>query len=150
MPKKTLKNVKLKWCKFTTLDQYGKYSCQIDLNQEQYDQLVSWGLKPKRNAEDGSLFIRVRRDEDKGPVVVKDAALNTITATIANGAIANVMLDVYEYKRYGGGTACRIEKVQVLVWEAYGDDEDFEEVVDPIGGSDDSDGGDEEEGNRMF
>ena len=70
----------------------------------------------------------VRRDEDRGPVVVKDAALNVITANIANGAIANVMLDVFEYKKFGGGIACRIEKVQVLVWDIYGDDADFEEV----------------------
>lgn len=141
---KTLKNVTLKWCKFGTVDDYGKYSCQISLSTAQAEQVAGWGLKTKQD-EDGNYFIRVRRDEDRGPVVVKDAALNVITANIANGAIANVMLDVFEYKKFGGGIACRIEKVQVLVWDIYGDDADFEEVSDSelptVGGSNGTSGG---------
>ena len=155
---KTLKNVTLKWCKFSTVDDYGKYSCQISLSTAQAEQVAGWGLKTKQD-EDGNYFIRVRRDEDRGPVVVKDAALNVITANIANGAIANVMLDVFEYKKFGGGIACRIEKVQVLVWDIYGDDADFEEVSDSelptVGGSNGAsqgtdDGGSDAEAERLF
>lgn len=147
---KTLKNVKLKWCKFSVVDDYGKFSCQIDLNKDHAKQLKEWGLKVKKDDE-GNLFIRVRRDEEKGPVIVKDASLNTVTAQIANGATANVMLDVYEYKKFGGGIAARLDKVQVIQWEPYGDDADFEPVDTTATGEDDTNGdtsGEEEE--RLF
>ena len=144
MPIRTLKNVVINWCKFNAVDDYGKYSCQIVLNDRQAMEVESWGLKVKHDANSGTNILRVRRDADRGPVVVKDANLNVITATIANGATANVMLDVYQYKKYGGGTACRLEKVQVLTWDAYAADADFE-VVDVEGGND---GG--SEGERLF
>lgn len=144
MPIRTLKNVVINWCKFNAVDDYGKYSCQIVLNDRQAMEVESWGLKVKHDANSGTNILRVRRDADRGPVVVKDANLNVITATIANGATANVMLDVYQYKKFGGGTACRLEKVQVLTWDAYAADADFE-VVDVEGGND---GG--SEGERLF
>lgn len=157
---KTLKNVKLKWCIFGKLDDYGKYSCQIDLTSAQAEKVISWGLGVKQD-ENGNKFIRVRREADKGPVVVKDASLNVVTAQIANGATANIMLDVYEYKRFGGGITCRIEKVQVLIWDIYGDDAEFEEVSDEellqvqstVGDSGDgqqNDGGSDSEAERLF
>lgn len=146
MPIRTLKNVTLNWCKFNTVDDYGKYSCQINLSsKKQAKEVEAWGLKVKE--VDGSYILRVRRDADRGPVVVKDAKLNVVTANIANGATANVMLDVYEYKKFGGGISCRLEKVQVLTWEVYGEDADFEEV-DIEEGAGDALGGDEE--GRLF
>lgn len=148
MPIRTLKNVTLNWCKFSTVDDYGKYSCQINLNAAQVKEVKAWGLKVRES--EGSYFLRVRRDADRGPVVVKDARLNIVTANIANGATANVMLDVYEYKKYGGGISCRLDKVQVLTWDVYGEDADFE-VVDVEGGGDEGEddiGGDE--GERLF
>lgn len=144
MPIRTLNNVVINWCKFNTVDDYGKYSCQIVLNDRQAMEVESWGLKVKHDAASGINILRVRRDADRGPVVVKDANLNVITATIANGATANVMLDVYQYKKFGGGTSCRLEKVQVLTWDAYAADADFE-VVNIEGGND---GG--SEGERLF
>lgn len=148
MPIRTLKNVTINWCKFSAVDDYGKYSCQVNLNAAQVKEVKAWGLKPRES--EGSYFLRVRRDADRGPVVVKDAQLNVVTANIANGATANVMLDVYEYKKFGGGISCRLEKVQVLTWDVYGEDADFE-AVDVEGGSqsgEDELGGDE--GERLF
>jgi len=126
MANKLLKNVVLHWCAFGKVDQYGKYGCMISLDKAQAKEMTDWGLKVKKNPEDNSLYFRARRAEDRGPVVVKDKDLNIITDIPANGAIANVILDVYQYKGFGGGIAARIEKVQLLQWEPYGSDVDFE------------------------
>ena len=142
---RTLNNVVINWCKFNAVDDYGKYSCQIVLNDRQAMEVEGWGLKVKHDPNSGTNVLRVRRDADRGPVIVKGASLHVITANIANGATANVMLDVYQYKKFGGGTSCRPEKVQVLSWEPYGEDADFE-VVDVEGGNN----GGSEEGERLF
>ena len=125
MAHKLLKNVVLEYCFFHKVDQYGKYGCRIILNKAQAKEMTDWGLKVKKDT-DGTLYFRARRAEDKGPVLVKDAELNIITDTPTNGATANVIFDVYQYKTFGGGIAARIEKVQLLNWEPYGSSVDFE------------------------
>lgn len=126
MANKLLKNVVLQYCYFHKVDQYGKYGCKIILNKAHAKDLKDWGLKVKKD-DDGTLYFRARRAEDRGPVVVKDADLNIITDTPSNDATANVILDVYNYKNFGGGIAARIEKVQLLNWEPFGGGLDFEE-----------------------
>lgn len=142
MANKLLKNVILNYCSFHKPDQYGKYGCVIILNKEQAKEMTDWGLKVKKDA-DGNLYFRARRAEDKGPIVTKDADLNLIHDIPANGAIANVIMDVYGYKAYGGGIAGRIEKVQLLKWEPYGGVAEFEKVdiasTSPSGGDDEPD-----------
>jgi hypothetical protein len=140
---RVLKNVELKWCKFGAVDAYGKYGCQLVLTKDHAKTLKSWGINGVKKDDDGSLFIRVRRDSDKGPVPVVDASLTPVTATISNGATANVMLDVYEYKKYGGGITCRLEKVQLLKWEPYQQGEEFE----PVDGEEFES---EDEGGKLF
>lgn len=138
---RVIKNVELKWCKFGVVDQYGKYGCQVILNKDQAKTLKGWGINVQKDKEDGTLFIRARRDSDRGPVPVVDASLAPVTATVSNGAIANVMLDVYEYKKFGGGIACRLEKVQLLKWEPYQQGEDFEPVDGFSSEEEEDDGG---------
>ena len=132
MAHKMLKNVVLSWCAFNKVDQYGKYGCRIELSKEQAKEFKDWGLKVKKD-EDGTLFFRARRAEDRGPVLMKDVNLNVVTENPGNGAIANVILDVYPYKGFGGGIAARIEKVQLIKWEPYGGSMDFDEVVEEGG-----------------
>ena len=128
---KVLNGVTLKWCCFNKLDNYGKYGCELILTPEQAATINTFGLKSKpKNNNDGELSFRVRRSEEEGPIEVVDRNKDKITTSIANGAIANVMLDVYPYKHFGGGIACRLKKVQVITWEPYGDDVDFDVVTD--------------------
>lgn len=127
MANRILKGVELYWCKFNTVDQYGHYGCQLVLKKAHADQLKEWGLKTKKDDE-GKIIFRCRRREDDGPVPVVDKDLTPVVANVSNGAIGNVMLDVYEYKKFGGGIAARLKKVQLLKWEPYDSGEDFEEV----------------------
>lgn len=128
MATKVLNNVVINWCKFNMIDQYGHFGCSIELNQEAVDKLTSCGLggKIKQDKDDPTkLLFRARAKEEDGPIEVVDSQLNRITSSIANGAVANVMLDVYQYKRYGGGVAARLKKVQLLSWEPYDDGDSF-------------------------
>lgn len=142
MAKRIIKGVKFKWCKFNQVDQYGKYSCQVDLTKEQAKEVKSWGLKVKKDDE-GNLFLRLRKDQDRGPVSVIDSNNSPVTVAISNGAYGHVILDVYEYKKFGGGIACRLEKVKVLQWEPYGEDVDFDDDDDELPSPDDDGKGDE-------
>lgn len=130
MANKVLNNVVLNWCKFSKVDQYGHYGCELVLNKEHVKRLKELGLTTKKSKDGSEDVFRARCKEEDGPVEVVDAKLNRITSTVANGATANVMLDVYEYKRYGGGIAARLKKVQLLEWEPYDEGEGFEIVED--------------------
>ena len=129
MASKVIRNATLKWCKFGVVDQYGKYGCAAYLDKEGIAKMKAIGLshKLKKDKEDGSTFFRAVLEGDKGPVIVKDKGGNEVTSSISNGATANLKLDVYEYKRYGGGITCRLIAVQLLDWEPYDSGEDFED-----------------------
>ena len=129
MASKVIRNVTLKWCKFGVVDQYGKYGCQAYLDKEGIAKMKAIGLshKLKKDKEEGSTFFRAVLEGEKGPVIVKDKEGNEVTSSISNGATANLKLDVYEYKRYGGGTTCRLIAVQLIDWEPYDSGEDFED-----------------------
>ena len=139
MASKVIRNATLKWCKFGVVDQYGKYGCQAYLDKEGIAKMKAIGLshKLKKDKEDGSTFFRAVLESDKGPVIVRDRDGNEVTSSISNGATANLKLDVYEYKRYGGGITCRLIAVQLVDWEPYDSGEDFDDS------GDDSDVGDE-------
>ena len=139
MASKVIRNATLKWCKFGVVDQYGKYGCQAYLDKEGIAKMKAVGLshKLKKDKDDGSTFFRAVLEGDKGPIIVKDKDGNEVTSSISNGATANLKLDVYEYKRYGGGITCRLIAVQLLDWEPYDSGEDFDDS------GDDSDVGDE-------
>ena len=130
MASKVIRNVTLKWCKFGVVDQYGKYGCAAYLDKEGIAKMKAIGLshKLKKDKEDGSTFFRAALEGDKGPVIVKDKEGNEVTSSISNGATANIKLDVYEYKRYGGGTTCRLIAVQLIDWEPYDSGEDFDDA----------------------
>ena len=127
MPAIVLSNVTFNWCSFSKLDQFGKYGCQILLNKTQADKLKGMGLKSIKKDESGSYVLRVRRPEDKGPVIVTDMEKNTVTCNPSNGAIGDAIIDVYPYKRYGGGITSRLEKVRLKSYTPYGEDVDFED-----------------------
>ena len=141
MASKVIRNVILKWCKFGVVDQYGKYGCADYLDKEGIAKMKAIGLshKLKKDKEDGSTFFRAVLEGDKGPVVVKDKEGNEVTSSISNGATANIKLDVYEYKRYGGGTTCRLIAVQLIDWEPYDSGEDFDDSGDDGDVSDERD-----------
>ena len=141
MASKVIRNVTLKWCKFGVVDQYGKYGCQAYLDKEGIAKMKVIGLshKLKKDKDDGSTFFRAVLEADKGPVIVKDKDGNEVTSSISNGATANLKLDVYEYKRYGGGTTCRLIAVQLLDWEPYDSGEDFDDSGDDGDVSDERD-----------
>ena len=139
MASKVIRNATLKWCKFGVVDQYGKYGCQAYLDKEGIAKMKAIGLshKLKKDKEDGSTFFRAVLESEKGPVIVKDKDGNEVTSSISNGATANLKLDVYEYKRYGGGITCRLIAVQLLDWEPYDSGEDFDDSSDNGGSEDD-------------
>ena len=141
MASKVIRNATLKWCKFGVVDQYGKDGCQAYLDKEGIAKMKAIGLshKLKKDKEDGSTFFRAVLEGDKGPVVVKDKEGNEVTSSISNGATANLKLDVYEYKRYGGGTTCRLIAVQLIDWEPYDSGEDFDDSGDDGDVSDERD-----------
>ena len=141
MASKVIRNATLKWCKFGVVDQYGKYGCQAYLDKEGIAKMKAIGLshKLKKDKEDGSTFFRAVLEGDKDPVIVKDKEGNEVTSSISNGATANLKLDVYEYKRYGGGTTCRLIAVQLLDWEPYDSGEDFDDSRDDGDVSDERD-----------
>ena len=132
MASKVIRNATLKWCKFGVVDQYGKYGCAAYLDKEGIAKMKAIGLshKLKKDKEEGSTFFRAVLEGEKGPVIVKDKDGNEVTSSISNGATANLKLDVYEYKRYGGGTTCRLIAVQLLDWEPYDSGEDFDDSGD--------------------
>lgn len=125
MANKVISNVTLEWCKFTTVDNYGHYGCKVILSPEAAKKIKSLGLKYK--TEEGVDYIRVR---SKDPVVALDKDLTPVECSIANGATANILLDVYKYKQYGGGIACRLKKVQLIDWEPFEEGESFSPVED--------------------
>jgi len=125
MANKVLNNVSLEWCKFNSQDQYGHYGCKVVLTPEASSKMTKLGLKFK--TEDGVNFFRARAQE---PVEVVDKNLAPVSGTIANGATANIMLDVYQYKKYGGGIACRLKKVQLIDFDYYEEGESFAPVDD--------------------
>lgn len=142
MPKRILKRVKLEWCNFNAKDNYGKRSCRVILDDSHVAQLEAWGvgdkvrsgksIKNKDYQFDGSFLQLAQREADwdgneLGPVPVCDNKRQPLTAQVGNGSIGNVKVDIYEYKKYGGGTAIRLEEVQILDLVPYGDDEDFDE-----------------------
>lgn len=132
MAKKVIKDCILNWCFLNKLDDYGKYGCKATVTKEGAKKLKDLGLKVKKD-EDGTYFMRFKRAEDKGPVVVLDKDGEKVTQAISNGAKANVMIDVYTYKSFGGGIACRLDKIQLISWEPYGasgEDEDFDDDDD--------------------
>lgn len=127
MANKVIRNVTLKWCNFSTVDRYGHYGCQVFLDKAGVKKMKEIGLESKiKKDEDGVFYFRARRREDDGPVSVVDTDGKNITQAISNGATANIKLDVYEYKRYGGGTTCRLVAAQLLDWEPYDQGEDFD------------------------
>ena len=132
MASKVIRNATLKWCKFGVVDQYGKYGCQAYHDKEGVAKMKAIGLshKLKKDKEEGSTFFRAVLESDKGPVIVKDKDGNEVTSSISNGATANLKLDVYEYKRDGGGITCRLIAVQLLDWEPYDSGEDFDDSGD--------------------
>ena len=141
MASKVIRNATLKWCKFGVVDQYGKYGCQAYLDKEGIAKMKAIGLshKLKKDKEEGSTFFRAVLEAEKGPVIVKDKDGNEVTSSISNGATANLKLDVYEYKRYGGGITCRLIAVQLLDWEPYVSGEDFDDSGDDGDVSDERD-----------
>lgn len=127
MASKVIRGCTLKWCKFNVVDQYGHYGCQVYLNDEARKKMIEIGLGKKvKKDEEGAYFFRARRREDDGPVPVVDKHKKPVTVAISNGATALVKLDVYEYKKYGGGITCRLQEVMVLDWEPYEEGEDFD------------------------
>lgn len=134
MPKRVLKDVELKWCNFTSKDQYGCYSAKLILNTENVAKMHEWKLETKKD-EDGD-FYQIRRNkgpdgtELPAPIVVGPDMAPITGVQVGNGSIANVLVDVYPYKAYGGGIACRLESVQVTSLVPYGDDESLEPVAD--------------------
>ena len=141
MASKVIRNATLKWCKFGVVDQCGKYGCQVYLDKEGIAKMKAIGLshKLKKDKEEGSTFFRAVLEGDKGPVIVKDKEGNEVTSSISNGATANLKLDVYEYKRYGGGITCRLIAVQLIDWEPYDSGEDFDDSGDDGNISDERD-----------
>ena len=133
MAKRVLRNVELMWCNFVSKDQYGNYSCKVILNEGHKEILDNWGVKYKTDAE-GQTFIQLRRNKDAqgeelpAPTVVDGSMQPVNAAIIGNGSTANVQMDVYPYKAYGGGIAARLESVQILNLIPYGDDEALEPV----------------------
>lgn len=132
MSKKVLRNVELMWCNFVAKDQYGNYSAKVMLNADHRASLEEWGVSYKES--DGEYFIQVRRNKDgqgeelPAPVVVDGNMAPVNGGIIGNGSTANIQLDVYPYKAYGGGIAARLESVQILSLIPYGDDEGFEPI----------------------
>lgn len=141
--KKVIHNVKFFWANVYQPDQYNNYSVKVFLSPEAEKELIDLKLGHKIKTDtpnekgkvdcQGEKFIKLRRKSvnpdgtPNTPPIIVDSSKVQIKALIGNGSTGNILIDVYEYNRYGGGFAARLEKIQVKDLIPYEADEDFDE-----------------------
>lgn len=139
-----LTNCKVKWAKVHQVDRTftPAWSVQVYLNSEQIDAVkqaaseVSEGkLQASFKHDDDGTFITCSRKEkkrdgnmNKAPRVV-DMQKQVFTEDIGNGSICNVITNAFAYDTAGKkGVTMILEAVQVVKWEEYKGNEDFEDA----------------------
>lgn len=104
-----------KWAKvYKPDDKYQKYSIDVLLDMEQYEEFQKFKFKTPGKLDNGKFWVTMRRKVEDGAPVVVDKEGNPFTDTIGNGSIVTVKIDTYNYdNKFGKGTGFKIVGVQV-------------------------------------
>ena len=115
-----------KWAKVYKPDEkYNKFSIDLGLTKEQYEDFKKIGLKNKPKEDGGLNWITLRRDPEAkawvdgkqqaaGKPVVLDQDGKPTTQIIGNGSEVTVVYSVYDYdNKFGKGKGSRLEKVRI-------------------------------------
>lgn len=133
-----LMNVKVKWAKLVTPDEYkGKKKWSVNIypsTDEQWKELTEAGVRVRKEKDTGVEFILGQRNcittrgEAVTPPQVVDIYRNPFNGQIGNGSVCNIIADVIDLSKNDDykGNMLYLKKVQVVkLVEA---DEDFDEV----------------------
>lgn len=98
---------------------FNNFAVTLSVIKEEAKKIKELGLNPRKGKEGDILFTVSRKkmnnfgEVNKPPIVV-DAAKNPMTELIGRGSKVKVQINVYEYKKFGGGIAAELEAVQVV------------------------------------
>lgn len=132
MQKVKIKDVTLYWAFLDTPNEMsGKYQVDLScLNPKQVDALENLGIKVSNKDDDRGFFVTAK--SAKYPITAYDADGDEVKAKVANGSVADAMINPYEWKFKGkSGVGVGVSYLSITdlkVFEGGGDDGDVMEI----------------------